>query len=81
MKPSKNSYYCVDCKRPKMLFTSKDKAERFMAYNSDEIFGETGHKPVRAYFCIACGDGILPLRKTEHKYILPWISISKRKQN
>lgn len=55
MKPSKNSYYCVDCKRSKMLFPSKAKAERFMEYNSDEIYEETGHRPVRAYFCIACG--------------------------
>lgn len=26
-----------------------------MEYNSDEIYEETGLRPVRAYFCIACG--------------------------
>ena len=38
-----------------MLFPTKEKAERFMEYNSDEIDEETGRRPVRAYFCIACG--------------------------
>ena len=55
MKPTQNSYFCIDCNRPKMVFSSKEKAERFIDFNADEINEETGRRPVRAYYCIACG--------------------------
>lgn len=54
MKPTKNSYFCIDCNRTKMVFPSKEKAERFMKFNADEIFEETGKRPIRAYYCIPC---------------------------
>lgn len=55
MKPTKNSHFCIDCNRRKMVFSSREKAERFIAYNADEIYEETGRRPIRAYFCVACG--------------------------
>lgn len=64
MKPTKNSYFCIDCNRPKMVFSSKEKAERFIAFNADEIYEESGRRPVRAYFCIACGGWHITSHKT-----------------
>lgn len=55
MKPTKNRIYCYGCKKPKMLFPSKDKADNFMTFNSDVILEETGKAPVRSYFCEVCG--------------------------
>lgn len=55
MKPTRNHRFCIDCNRPKMLFPSQEKAERFIRFNADEIYETTGKRLVRAYFCIACG--------------------------
>lgn len=55
MKPTKNRIYCVDARRPKMVFESEAAANRFIKFNSQEI-SESGHKvPTRSYFCVACG--------------------------
>ncbi len=37
MKPIKNSYFCIDSNRTKMLFHSKGKSERFIDFYADEI--------------------------------------------
>ena len=55
MKPSKNHYFCYDCMKPKMLFPSEKKAMRCIEMNADEIFEETGKRPIRCYYCMACG--------------------------
>ncbi len=55
MKPTKNQYFCVDCNRPKMLFATKKKALRCIELNGDEIYENSGRRPVRAYYCMACG--------------------------
>lgn len=55
MKPTKNRIYCYGCKKPKMLFPSKEKADNFMNFNKEYILEETGKAPVRSYFCEVCG--------------------------
>lgn len=54
-KPTRNHTYCPLCKRTKMLFQSESKANNFIRYNAEKVFEETGKKPIRAYYCIACG--------------------------
>ena len=55
MKPTKNRVYCYGCQRSKMLFESKEKADKFIAYNSEGILEENGKAPVRSYYCGMCG--------------------------
>lgn len=54
MKPTKNIYFCIDCGRSKMLFESKEKAERFLKFNKQKIEKENGSAPQRAYYCMFC---------------------------
>lgn len=54
MKPTKNRIFCYGCKKSKMLFPTKEKADNFIAYNKEEILNETGKAPVRSYFCELC---------------------------
>lgn len=54
MKPTKSRKYCLDCQRSKIFFETKEEAERFIFYNSDEIAIQKGYAPVRCYHCIAC---------------------------
>lgn len=55
MKPTKNNFFCLDCLRPKMLFHSEKAALRCIEFNGEEMQARTGKRPIRAYFCIACG--------------------------
>ena len=55
MKPTKNRVYCYGCQRSKMLFESKEKADKFIAYNSEGMLEENGKAPVRSYYCEMCG--------------------------
>lgn len=55
MRPIKNRMFCLECKRPKMLFESKGKALNFIKFNSDEIKNENGIAPTRVYYCKSCG--------------------------
>ena len=55
MKPTKNRVFCRECNRKKMLFETEKKAQNFMKFNAEEIKGNTGKAPVRAYFCEFCG--------------------------
>lgn len=54
MKPSKNCVFCPSCHHNKLLFESKQKADRFIQFNGDEILEETGRAPVRSYYCRLC---------------------------
>ena len=54
MKPTRNHTYCLSCRRPKMLFETKEKADAFIRFNSGEILAETGKAPVRSYYCPLC---------------------------
>lgn len=55
MKPKKNHNFCVACRRRKMLFESKEEADRFIAYNRDEMLKGRRKAPVRSYYCEICG--------------------------
>ena len=55
MRPTKNSRFCPQCGKSKMVFESSKEAYRFLRYNADEIETENGKRPVRAYYCSACG--------------------------
>lgn len=37
-----------------MLFETKDKADKFIKFNADEILEESGRAPVRSYYCTFC---------------------------
>ena len=63
MKPTKNRFFCKDCRKIKMLFDTEKKAENFIKFNSEEIELETGFKPERSYFCIACNGWHLTHKK------------------
>ena len=63
MKPIKNRFFCKDCGRIKMLFETEGKAENFIKFNSENIEEETGFKPERSYFCIACNGWHLTHKK------------------
>ena len=39
MKPKKNRIYCPLANRAKMLFESKDEADRFIEFNSEDFTG------------------------------------------
>lgn len=54
MKPTKNRFYCIDCGKAKMRFETEKKADTFIKFNAKEIEEESGIKPERSYFCIAC---------------------------
>ena len=55
MKPTKNQIFCVACRRPKMLFETKTKADNFIKFNSNEMMEESGKAPIRSYYCEICG--------------------------
>lgn len=55
MKPTRNHKFCIDCRRAKMLFPTEKKANRCIEMNGDEIYKSSGRRPIRAYYCIACG--------------------------
>jgi hypothetical protein len=63
MKPTKNRFFCNDCRKIKMLFETEKKAENFIKFNSETIEEETGLKPERSYFCIACNGWHLTRKK------------------
>lgn len=54
IKPSKNLVYCYGCKKRKMLFEEKSKADNFIKYNHGGILEEKGKAPVRSYYCELC---------------------------
>lgn len=71
MKPTRSRIFCISCRRPKILFESKDKADNFIRFNSDEIVAETGKAPVRSYYCaLCCGWHVTSNPSTERGGIL-----------
>ena len=54
MKPTKNRVFCPSCRHGRMLFETRQKAERFIRFNGDEILEESGRAPVRSYYCRLC---------------------------
>lgn len=54
MKP-KHRTFCPCCQKLKLSFETEAKAENFLRYNADDIYNETGRKPIRAYYCMVCG--------------------------
>ena len=54
MKPIRNHFYCLSCRRSKLLFESKAKADMFIYYNRKEILEEAGYAPFRSYYCSLC---------------------------
>lgn len=53
MKPKKRTY-CPASGRAKILFETKEEADRFIVYNSQEILFQHRKAPVRSYFCAMC---------------------------
>jgi hypothetical protein len=51
MKPTRNRVVCPDCGRAKMLFESKEKAQRFIDFNGKNM--KHGDR-LRPYYCPAC---------------------------
>lgn len=73
--------FCLECKRPKMLFESKGKALNFIKFNSDEIKDANGIAPTRVYYCKSCGGWHVTSRVrpvSERKQIRNWIGKAYR---
>lgn len=51
----KNRVYCNGSRRRKILFETEEKANNFLKFNADEICEQSGVKPIRVYYCPACG--------------------------
>lgn len=54
MKP-KRRVFCRVANKLKILFETKEKAERFIKFNSGDMLNEKGYCPIRAYKCLVCG--------------------------
>ena len=52
----KNRVYCVLSQRSKMVFKTKEEADRFIKFNTanPEEWDE-GKVPIRSYYCVGCG--------------------------
>lgn len=68
MKPTKSRVFCPDCSYSKILFSSKAKADNFIAFNAEAIEAETGKRPVRSYYCSACGGWHVTSNPNEHAF-------------
>ena len=57
MSKPKHTVFCPECGRSKILFETEKKANLFLQYNADDIAHSNryGKKPVRSYYCKACG--------------------------
>ena len=57
MSKPKVRYFCLVINRPKMLFETKEKADRFIEFNEAEIKsgGKKKFKHLRSYYCESCG--------------------------
>ena len=57
MTKPKNRVYCPAISRSKMLFETKDKAERFIKFNESDLRenGTVEFKKLRTYYCEVCG--------------------------
>lgn len=57
MSKPKVRYFCAVINRPKMLFETKEKADRFIEFNEAEIKSgsKKKFKHLRSYYCESCG--------------------------
>lgn len=55
MRPTRSRKYCHDCGFRKIRFSSEEKALNFIRFNAEEIQGQKGYAPIRAYYCDTCG--------------------------
>ena len=53
MKPKKRTY-CPASGRAKIFFETKEEADRFITYNSEDILSQCRKAPVRSYYCAMC---------------------------
>ena len=54
-KPRESSLlYCPQAGRSKLQFETKEKADRYISWNSEEILKESGKAPIRSYWCGRC---------------------------
>lgn len=65
-KKPKNFVYCTSCQRNKMLFQTKEEADRFIKFNSDAILEESGKAPNRSYYCQLCAGWHLTSSDNDH---------------
>lgn len=82
MKPTKNKFHCPACQHTKMLFATKEEAIRFLKYNADDIEHETGKRPVRTYYCTACGGWHItskPQSSDYHSLVKDMVRLTERK--
>ncbi len=54
MKPTRNHKFCLACRKQKILFENKSKADNFLKFNAESIWEENKKAPVRSYYCIFC---------------------------
>lgn len=54
MKPTKSRLFCLESQKGKIRFETEIKANTFLRFNADKIEEESGVRPTRSYFCIAC---------------------------
>ena len=67
-KKPKNRVFCADALRQKMVFETKEKAERFMQYNNDKLEELNGKAPIRTYFCHCCGGWHLTSKENRYEH-------------
>jgi len=61
----KNRVFCPFAGKPKMLFETEKKAERFLKFNAGDI---DGGELLRPYYCVCCGGWHLTHRKPSYWY-------------
>lgn len=66
MRPTKNRVVCPVCGYQKMHFKSKREALRFLWYNAETIYLQTGKRPKRAYYCDSCCAWHVTSKPTSH---------------
>lgn len=66
VRPSKRTHFCPGSGKHKIIFPSKEAADRFIYYNKDAIMDETGFAPIRSYYCESCGGWHVTSREKVH---------------
>lgn len=51
----KHRVFCPCAGKMKLLFETREKAQRYISFNADTIREQTGYSPSRTYFCRGCG--------------------------
>lgn len=70
MSKPKNRVFCNLAGRPKMLFETREKAERFLKFNAQSTENWREHKvPIRAYYCSGCMGWHLTSHQTYYRTV------------